>query len=80
MDEKKSRPSTQVDGMGQRNHDVETLKAPLGARPACFSSTFIEILFVIICTFGVAMSGFLAGSIYVVSTAIAADLQMNQAE
>ena len=55
-------------------------KVGIGARPACFRSTFVEILYVLTCTMAVAMPGFLQGSVQVTTNYIAEDLHMNQAK
>ena len=51
-----------------------------GKRPECFSSTFKEILFVLTTTFAVAQSGVIIGVTCVLSSHIANDLHMTQAE
>ena len=49
-------------------------------RPACFGSTVQEVLFVFTATMAIAMGAFLSGSITVVSSFIARDLDMTTAE
>lgn len=50
------------------------------ARPACFSSTFQECLFVMSVTMAVAMSSFLTGAITVMSSFAGRELGMSNAE
>ena len=50
-----------------------------GKRPACFSSTIQEMLFVLAATMAIAMSSWLAGSIIVTSNSVGRALHMNQA-
>lgn len=50
------------------------------ARPACFTSTFQESLFVVSVTMAVAMTTFLQGSVTVMSSFAARDLGMSNAE
>ncbi|CAK3856111.1 MFS-type transporter [Lecanosticta acicola] len=49
-------------------------------RPACFTSTFQEILFVLSATMAIAMTSFLAGSVTVTSSFIGRSLGMSTAE
>ncbi|KAL2353193.1 putative transporter [Cryomyces antarcticus] len=56
------------------------LKAHDGGRPACFSSTFTEVLFVLTATMAIAMSSFTAGSTTVITSFIGRDLGMSIAE
>ena len=49
-------------------------------RPACFSSTFQEVLFVLTATMAIAMQAMLAGSVTVASSFIGRDLDMTTAE
>ena len=49
-------------------------------RPACFKSTFQEVLFVLTATMAIAMGALLTGSITVVSSYIGRDLDMSAAE
>lgn len=49
-------------------------------RPACFRSTFHEILFVLTCTMAIAMSAWLAGAVTVISSFVGADLNMTTAQ
>jgi len=49
-------------------------------RPACFSSTFQEVLFVLTATMAIAMQAMLAGSVTVASSFIGRDLEMTTAE
>lgn len=51
-----------------------------GKRPACFSSTFQEIFFVLTTTFAVAQSSLIFGATCVISSHIASDLHMTAAE
>jgi hypothetical protein len=50
------------------------------ARPECFKSTLQECLFVSLVTMAVAMTSFLTGSITVMSSFAAKDLNMTNAE
>ncbi|EMC96408.1 hypothetical protein BAUCODRAFT_70091 [Baudoinia panamericana UAMH 10762] len=50
------------------------------ARPACFSSTFQEALFVLTATMAIAMQSIIAGSTVVTSSFIGRDLNMTTAE
>ncbi|KAK0286538.1 hypothetical protein LTR91_014903 [Friedmanniomyces endolithicus] len=50
------------------------------SRPACFSSTFQEVLFVLTATMAIAMQAMLAGSVTVASSFIGRDLDMTTAE
>ena len=49
-------------------------------RPACFTSTFQEVLFVLTATMAIAMSALLVGSVTVTSSFIGRDLNMSTAE
>lgn len=60
----------------QRTRTVEEY----GKRPACFSSTTQEFLFVLTATMAVAQSSIIIGVIGVVTSHIAIDLDMTQAE
>lgn len=49
-------------------------------RPACFTSTFQEILFVLTATMAIAMGAIWGGSVTVTSSFIGRDLNMSTAE
>ena len=55
-------------------------EVPNNDRPACFKSTFQEILFVFIATMAMAMGSFMSGMVTVVSTFAGRDLGMTTAE
>ena len=71
-----AQPSTVEESVG----DVERLKPPAGARPECFKSTLVEVLYILTCTMSIAMQALLVGSVTVVTNEIATDLHMTQAE
>lgn len=50
------------------------------ARPACFKSTVVEILFVLTATMAIAMGSFLGGSVTVITSFVGKDLGMTTAE
>lgn len=50
------------------------------ARPACFKSTFEEIMFVLTATMAIAMGSLLGGSITVITSFVGKDLGMTTAE
>nr|POE67335.1 cytochrome c mitochondrial import factor cyc2 [Quercus suber] len=52
----------------------------LGDRPACFKSTFEEVLFVLTATMAIATASLLTGSVTVTSSFIGRDLNMSTAE
>lgn len=51
-----------------------------GARPACFTSTVQEVLFVVTCTMAIGLSSMAAGVITVISSFVGRDLGMTNAE
>lgn len=51
-----------------------------GSRPACFSSTVEECLFVLTTTMAIGQSSFFSGMVIVVTASIGRDLNMNSAE
>jgi len=57
-------------------HPVETNNV----RPACFNSTFQEIMFVLTATMAIAMGVLVAGSVTVTSSFIGRDLNMTTAQ
>ena len=59
---------------------IEPAEASIGARPECFRSTVVEILYVLTCTMAIAMQALLVGSVTVVTNKIGEDLQMTQVE
>lgn len=60
----------------QSLHAVETNNV----RPACFKSTFQEVMFVLTATMAIAMGALIAGSVTVTSSFIGKDLNMSTAE
>lgn len=59
---------------------TEPTPAKYAARPACFKSTFQEVLFVLTATMAVGTSSFIIGSTTVITNLIAEDLKMTTAE
>jgi len=62
------------------NHDRPISDKDPNARPECFTSTFQECMFIASVTMAVAMTSFLTGSITVMSSFAARDLNMTNAE
>ncbi|KAI5357986.1 Putative major facilitator superfamily, MFS transporter superfamily [Septoria linicola] len=78
-----ARVATPHEAATDRSGDMETnhhTRKENGDRPACFSSTVQEILFVVTATMAIGMTSFLAGSITVTSSFIGRDLDMSTAE
>lgn len=73
-DEKNALPNIEMEAI--ESDEVDEVH---GMRPACFSSTIQEILFVLTATMAIAMSSWLAGSIIVTSNFVGRALHMNQA-
>ena len=51
-----------------------------GGRPACFNSTLQEVLFVLTATMAIGISSMTVGTVTVISSFIARDLNMTTAE
>lgn len=83
MDEKTAttRPESVATKDGSHNdaNELEPVQTN-NARPACFSSTVQEVLFVLTATMAIAMGALLTGSVTVISSFIGRDLGMTTAQ
>jgi MFS family permease len=68
-----------VDGQGDQDDERERGSSS-ASRPACFSSTVQECLFVLTTTMAIGQSSFFGGLVVVVTASIGHDLNMNSAE
>ena len=59
---------------------VQPASTPFGARPACFSSTLQEVLFVLTASMAIGINSFLYGAVTVISSFVGRDLNMSTAE
>lgn len=81
MEQKPDNVTTQSSpAMSDDGQDIERAKAGIGHRPECFSSTTVEILYVLTCTMAISMQALLVGSVQVITSFIGEDLHMSQAE
>ena len=80
MDEKEDSASRDTSSIDQEKKDIERLQALHRARPDCFGSTIVEILFVLTCTMSIGMQALLVGSVTVITNDIGTDLRMSQPE
>lgn len=75
----KGGPEKEIGATGLSLHRTQTT-GDYGKRPECFSSTVQEVLFVFTATMAVAQSSIIVGLASVVTSHIAVDLHMTQAE
>ncbi|KAJ5387401.1 hypothetical protein N7509_009942 [Penicillium cosmopolitanum] len=74
-------PSAPIDQSDQeKGPRVALAEKPAAMRPACFSSTLQECLFVLTATMAIGQQSFFQGCIVGVTASIGADLNMNSAE
>ncbi|KAK7418350.1 hypothetical protein QQX98_003970 [Neonectria punicea] len=70
-----------VEGSGGEDAAVQKKKvSTIGERPACFKSTFQEVMFVFMATVAMATNTFLTGATVIVTAAIGKDLGMSQSQ
>lgn len=65
---------------GNDNDAAGKAAKSIGQRPECFKSTFTEVLYVTTCTMAVGMQALLQGSVTVITSFIADDLNMTTAQ
>ena len=75
-----SPPNLQRDEEHASDNGAGNATESIGQRPECFNSTFTEILYVATCTMAVGMQALLQGSVTVITSFIAEDLNMTTAQ